>query len=168
VKKSISCPEASQDPKTLHNYFHNFSETSIKDELITNHHIIDSDLLQGFIACRQKHGFFVDHFYEKYLQYKKLKEELNPEKMQEFTERWDSIYKLITQDMFELHKRKMNADSFDVLADLDATMKRLLHGGLFKKPDNDIDKLMKNFNQKLDSLFSDKYLNNAALKHVMN
>lgn len=142
MNKSLSILEGKQTMKVLYEYFGTFSDEAIRRELSTTHHIIDKDLLDGLIACRQKYGFFLKQSYESDVRHGQLCKDLNQEKLQQYAERWSSIQTLVTQDMWKHYKEKMKAKSFD-----------LSTFGLFK-----LDQLPKDIRHKLDNLFSDKFL----------
>jgi hypothetical protein len=148
-------PDGKQDAIKLFNHFIGFKDEQVRGQLKQKYDITDDVLLDGYLACRQKYGLILKQANDIKLKLDELTAELSLEKVTEFTERWNSIHTLVTKDKYELFKKKMKAQTF---TNSDRKNKNILSLLGLLGSNDDIEKMEKEVNHKLDKLFSQKYL----------
>ncbi len=151
---ALSMLEGSQSAQTMHKYFNTISDADVIKMLKEKIGIIDRDLLDGFIACRKKYGFFLSEAAEASKAHDHILAQMKPEEVEEFNVRWNKIKKLTTVDMVELEKLKNRTQNSKV--------SNLLANLIYSSLNEDRVKLAAEIEAGLNEVFSDKYLIPAA------
>jgi hypothetical protein len=139
---SMSEQDGAESIESSYNRFCSVRNEDIIELLRREHHILDQDLLDGFMACRKVYGEHLLLASEAEKSYCQLIEKTDPKDVELFGQRWDKIYKLITVDMMEIHREDMRNKAMK-------TKKKTLSLLSFFAQGNDVALLY----QQLDQLF---------------
>ncbi|MDR3504420.1 MAG: hypothetical protein P4L79_17780 [Legionella sp.] len=152
VSLSLSEQDGAESIESSYKRFCSVDNDEIIELLRREHNILDQELLDGFIACRNKYGELLLLASEAEKNYHQLIEKTEPNEVKIFAKRWEQIHKLITVDMMEIYRQ-------DVKNKERKTKKNALSLFSFFVMDSEVASL----NQQLDQLFDYNFLRSQEM-----
>jgi hypothetical protein len=153
VALSLSEQDGAESIESSYKRFCSVDNEEIIELLRREHHILDQDLLEGFIACRKKYGELLFLASEAEKNYYQVIEKTEPNEVKIFAKRWEQIHKLITVDMMEIYRQDVESKQIK-------TKKKLVSLFSFFAMANEVASL----NQQLDQLFDYNFFQSQEME----